>query len=315
MAKWESGYNEANEKQNSREISIKEFANLCKFEIIVGDEEKFLNLSSFSVNRPGLFLKGFKDYFASRRVQVIGHAESYFLMSLSDAEESEILENLFKTGIPCMILARGIKPSNICIKIAKKHKTPIFSSSKVTSDLVNDIILFLANYLAQRDIIQGELIDVGGVGILLTGSSGLGKSETALDLITRGNKLIADDVVEISNSRGKVVGKAPKQTQYYMEVRGIGIIDIRLLYGIGAVLDSKEIDLVIELTKWTKDLDIDRLGDEIVYQKILGCDIRKLTIPVAAGRNLANIVEVAARNFRLQSFGYSTLSEFLSGKI
>ncbi len=302
--------NQKEEELLCREITVEEFAKSLDL-LTIFSSKKPIKLSTLSVNRPGLFFTGFSEYFASSRVQVIGNAEIYYLNSLDRLTKNKILESFFKTGIPCVIIARNLKIEDDVLEIAKKYDTPVFSTGKITSDIINELQSFLNIYLSETGLISGELLDINGVGVLITGKSGLGKSETALDLITRGHKLVADDVVFVKKVKNELIGMAPEKTRFYMEVRGIGIIDVRSLYGVGSVLYDKKIDIVIEFKQWTSELLVDRIGDTQNYDKILGVDIPKMTLPVAAGRNLSIIVEVAARSYRLKNLGFDTLSKFL----
>lgn len=301
------------EKRDTKKIIASEFAKRLSLSMINTNlSDKEIELYSLSVNRPGLFLAGFEEYFANSRIQVIGNAEFYFIENLSQEEKKSIFTRLCKTKIPCIIFSRNLEVSDELIKIANTNDIPLFKTTAVTSFIINDIIDFLNDFLSEVSSIQAELLEINGVGVLITGISGLGKSETALDLITRGHKLVADDIVEIKRVKNNIIGTAPKKIRHYMEVRGLGIINVPKLYGIGSVLNSKRVELIIELKRFVPGIKVERLGNETEYRQILGINIPLLIIPVDVGRNLANIVEVASNNFRLKQLGTDALKEFIS---
>lgn len=285
------------------EVNLKEFAEKCGLELISGDENDTVTFDSVLINRPGLYLAGFKEYFGHFRIQLIGNAEHFYLESLSQEERKEKLENLFSLHIPCIIYSRGIIPSDIELELAKKYKVPILGSSATTTFLSNVVANYLEELLAPMKTIHGTLMDVAGVGVLITGKSGMGKSEAALELIQRGHRLISDDIVIAKRISDKVFGTAPEKTKYLMEIRGLGIIDVATMFGAGSVLDKEEIMLIVELKDNKNILDCDRFGSKIETQSILDVPVPKYSIPVIAGRNIAILIEVAVRNFRLKNMG------------
>ena len=290
-------------------VKLSEFCKECDLRILYGAEDGDITFSSVLVNRPGLLFAGFEDYFVSSRVQVIGNAEYFYLASLTDEEKKKALLRLFEKNIPCVIYTCGILPSQMELDVAKNGKIPVLSSQMTTTWLMHEVGNFLDNLLAPTEMVHGSLLDINGVGVLLTGTSGMGKSETAIELINRGHRLIADDAVIVKRVRNELVGKAPDKIKDFIEVRGLGIIDIRSMYGVGAVLESEYINLVIHLDKITSLADYDRLGITDLTCEMLGVSLPQINVPVLAGRNVAVIVEVATRNFRLKRLGYNALDE------
>lgn len=263
------------------------------------------------VNRPGLPLTGFFDYFAPERIQLIGRVESLYLSQLSDEERYERLHNYIKRKPVCIVFARSIEPPSEMIDFAKEFEVPILRTPLSTTDFVAASIASLKVHLAPTITRHGVLVEVYGEGILILGDSGIGKSETAIELIKRGHRLIADDAVEISKVSDKtLVGKAPSIIRHYMELRGIGIIDVRRIFGTGAVKETEKIQLVIKFEPWVEGKLYDRMGLENEYVEILGINIPAITVPVRPGRNLAAILEIAAMNQRLKKMGYNTAEEF-----
>lgn len=286
-----------------RPISIKKFVEtLGLLPIYLGDQST-LNVTSSDLNRPGLQLSGFFEYFSVQNIQLFGKGEIEYLKNLPEEVYQERLEKFFSYPIPCVLISRNQMPSDSLVEIAKRHNVPIFLSTLDTTKLSISTSRFLDNELAPTIARHGGLIDVYGVGVFLTGESGVGKSETALELVKRGHRMVADDVVEIRKiSDTTLVGQAPDVIRHLMEIRGIGLVDISMLYGMGAVMQSKTITLCMHLVPGEVK-DIDRLGLATEYVNLLGIDIPKITIPVRPGRNLAIIIEVAAMNFRLKSMG------------
>ena len=263
------------------------------------------------VNRPGLQLTGFFEYFTPERIQLIGRVESIYLLQLSDQERYEKLYKLFEQKPVCMIIARSIDAPKELLEVAKIFNIPILRTAMATTDFVASLIASLKVHLAPTITRHGVLVEVYGEGILILGDSGIGKSETAIELIKRGHRLIADDAVEISKvSEKTLVGRAPSIIRHYMELRGIGIIDVRRIFGTGAVKETEKIELVIKFEPWVEGKLYDRMGLENETHEILGINIPAITIPVMPGRNLAAILEVAAMNQRLKKMGYNTAEEF-----
>lgn len=265
------------------------------------------------INRPALQLTGYYQHFEKHRVQIIGNVEENYLHSMMTHEERvECYEKLFSHKIPCLILCRGYMPTKTMADIAVKYGVPLLVSDKATSEIMAEIIRFLNYHLAPMISIHGVLVDVYGEGVLITGESGIGKSEIALELIKRGHRLVSDDVVEIKKiSDDELSGSAPDVTRYFIELRGIGIIDAKTLFGVGSVKDSQTIDMKIELERWKQDADYDRMGTQEHYDTILGNRIPCYRIPVSPGRNVAIIVESAAINHRQKMMGYNAVEELI----
>ena len=263
------------------------------------------------VNRPGLQLIGFFDYFDPKRLQVLGKVEGTFLECMHPADRYRCFDQLLSYDIPALILARGMTPPPECMEMAEKYDRTILSSQDTTSAFMGTLITSLRCYLSPRITRHGVLVEIYGEGVLILGESGVGKSETAIELIKRGHRLIADDAVEIKRvTAKKLVGSAPELIRHYMELRGIGVIDVRRLFGVSAVKDEASIDLVVDLEQWRDGAMYDRLGLEELTTTILDVQVPSVTIPVKPGRNLAVIVEVAAMNNRHKKMGYNAAQEF-----
>lgn len=263
------------------------------------------------VNRPGLPLTGFFEYFTPERIQIIGRVESIYLSQLSPKERYDRLYQLFEKKPVCIIFARSIEPPSEMLEVAKIFNIPILRTPMATTNFVAALIASLNIHLAPTITRHGVLVEVYGEGILILGDSGIGKSETAIELIKRGHRLIADDAVEISRvSEKTLVGRAPSIIRHYMELRGIGIIDVRRIFGVGAVKETEKIQLVIKFEPWVEGKLYDRMGLDNETVEILGINIPAITVPVRPGRNLAVILEIAAMNQRLKKMGYNTAEEF-----
>ena len=263
------------------------------------------------VARPGLQLAGFFDHYEPMRLQVMGNVEMSYVAKLESSGRSAIYDRLFSYKFPAMIIARGIVPHEEMLAMAKKHNITILRSPNPTSAVVSSIITYLKGALAPRVTRHGVLVEVYGEGILLTGDSGIGKSEAAIELLKRGHRLIADDAVEIRKvSNSILMGTAPELIRNYIELRGIGIINVAKLYGMGAVKLDNQIDLVVNIVPWNNQEAYDRLGLEDQYTEILNVQIPMYTIPITPGRNLAVILEVAAMNNRQKKMGYNAALEF-----
>ena len=270
-----------------------------------------VSIRTEDVNRPGLQLTGFFDYFDAKRLQVIGRVETTYLEGLTSEERRESFELLLSQDIPALIISREIEPFPECMEMAEKYDRTILRSPDTTSVLMSNIIAALKSYLAPRITRHGVLVEVYGEGVLLLGESGVGKSETAIELVKRGHRLITDDAVEIKrNVTDRLVGTAPELIRHYIELRGIGVIDVCRLFGMSAVKDEAEIDMVINLEQWKDGAMYDRLGLENLYTTILDVQVPSLTVPVRPGRNLAVIIEVAAMNNRHKKMGYNAAVEF-----
>ncbi|HJG85853.1 HPr(Ser) kinase/phosphatase [Pseudoflavonifractor capillosus] len=263
------------------------------------------------VNRPGLQLIGFFDYFDPKRIQMIGRVETTYLTGLTPEARRECFDSLMAHDIPCLIISRGMEPFPECMEMAEKYDRTILRTQETTSTFMSALIAYLRTELSPRITRHGVLVEIYGEGVLLLGESGVGKSETAIELVKRGHRLIADDAVEIKRAGTKrLVGTAPELIRHYIELRGIGVIDVRRLFGMSAIKEESDIDLVINLEQWKDGAMYDRLGLENLYTTILDVQIPSLTVPVKPGRNLAVIIEVAAMNNRHKKMGYNAALEF-----
>ncbi|MEZ3486839.1 MAG: HPr(Ser) kinase/phosphatase [Lachnospiraceae bacterium] len=262
------------------------------------------------INRPALQLTGYFEHFDSDRVQLIGYVEYTFLEKLDEEKKREIYTQLLSYQIPCIVFSRDLRPEPMLLEMAEKANIPVFNTEKKTAQFTAEIIRWLNVELAPCISIHGVLVDVYGVGVLIMGESGIGKSEAALELIKRGHRLVSDDVVEIRKvSDATLVGTAPDITRHFIELRGIGIVDVKTLYGVQSVRETQNIDLVITLEDWDKDKKYDRLGMEEEYTEFLGNKIVCHQLPIRPGRNLAIIVETAAINYRQKKMGYNAAQE------
>ena len=263
------------------------------------------------VSRPGLHLAGFMDHFEPMRIYVCGTVEMAYLQKLSSEERLIIFDHFFSYKIPAMILARGYEALPECLEMAEKYDITVLSTKDTTSYIVSSLITYLKGALAPRVTRHGVLVEVYGEGILINGESGIGKSETAIELVKRGHRLIADDAVEIKRlSSRELVGSAPEVLKHYLELRGIGVINVAKLFGIGAVKDSSGIDLIVNMVPWRDGEAYDRIGMETHYTEVLDVQVPTVTIPITPGRNLAVIFEVAAINNRQKRMGFNDALEF-----
>jgi len=268
-------------------------------------------ITTNGLNRPALQLAGFYDYFDNDRVQIIGNVERAYLERLEPAYREGALRKLFSFGFPCLIVTNNRDPFPEMIHIAQEFDVPIFKTEKPSIEFQTEANIWLSEKLAERVTIHGVLVDVYGVGVLIMGESGIGKSEAALELIKRGHRLVSDDVVEIRKvSDETLVGSAPDVTRHFIELRGIGIVDVQMLYGALSVRRTQNIELVITLEEWDKDKEYDRLGLEEQYTEFLGNKVVCHQLPIRPGRNLAIIVETAAINHKQKQMGYNAAQEF-----
>lgn len=302
-------------------VTLKKLQKALSLELVTADDEDRLEnilVTSPEVNRPGLQLVGYLEYFGTDRIQMIGKVETSYLAGLTSEERYSRLDEFFKCGFPCMVVARGLEVFPEMLEVSRKYGIPIFRTKETTSRVLSALISYLNVELAERTREHGVLVEVFGEGILILGESGVGKSETALELVKRGHRLVADDVVEIRRVSEKTLfGTAPDEIRHFIEIRGVGILDVKNLYGVGAVKPTENINLVIQLEFWDQKKDYERLGLVDDYKEILGINIPCLTIPVRPGRNLAIIVEVAALNNRQKKMGYNVaraLNERIIGK-
>ena len=281
-------------------------------EVYVAENYKETNISTVEINRPGLELTGYLEFFDNKRIQVLGNTEFSYLGRYGPEAQKMVIDSIFSFGPPAVIICRDIEPSNAILESAKLHKVSIFSTPQSTSDLTASLVQYLNKELAPRITRHGVLVEVYGEGCLLTGDSGVGKSETAIELIKRGHRLVADDAVEIRRTaQTTLYGQSPENIRHFIELRGIGIINARKLFGMGAIKLQEKIDMVINLEQWDSAKVYDRMGLDNEYMKILGIEVPTLTIPVKPGRNLAVIIEVAAMNNRQKKMGYNAARELL----
>lgn len=295
-------------------VSLKTLTERVSLEVVYTPKElDQINVEIAEVNRPGLFLAGYYDYFDKLRLQIMGLAEMNFLSGLSAEKRYEALEQLFRQQPPAVIVGRSeeLEPFPEMLELAKKHSVALLRSNETTCTLMGSLISVLNLELAPRITRHGVLVEVYGEGVLLLGESGVGKSETAIELVKRGHRLVADDAVEIKRVGVKrLVGSAPELIRHYIELRGIGVVDVQQLFGMSAVREDQDIDLVVNLEQWNDNTMYDRLGLEDLYTVILDVKVPALTVPVKPGRNLAIIVEVAAMNNRHKKMGYNAAQAF-----
>ena len=293
------------------EISVLKIAKDLHFRIISDGNKKKVDVPCADINRPGLFLSGFHHCFDQKRIQIIGTAEEAYLMSLDAQNRIAALVRLFEENFPFLVISNNAGEIPEIKQCAEKHGAVVFRSEKSTATkLVAELSGYLNHKLAPMTTMHAVLLDIYGLGILITGDSGIGKSEAALELVKRGHRLVADDAVIVKKiSDNRLVGEAPENIRHMMEIRGVGIINVERMYGISAVINSKSIDLVVHLEFRDENKDYDRLGMDEDRQDILGVSVPLLTIPVQPGRNLAIIMESAARNTRLKQSGYDALEE------
>lgn len=294
-------------------VSLKRIIEEFKLESIYlpGDPDELL-ISETDINRPGLQLMGFYEYFNHERIQIVGKMEFAYLSSIDEATRRERLDKLFSMKIPALIITRELPCFPEMIELAEVHKMPLLRCKESTSSFMASLIAFLNLNLAPRITRHGVLIEVYGEGMLILGESGVGKSETAIELVKRGHRLVADDAVEIRKvSNISLVGTSPDNIRHFLELRGIGIINARRLFGMGAVKVTEKIDMIVELEPWDSEKIYDRMGVDNELVSILGVSVPSLTIPVKPGRNLAVILEVAAMNNRQKKMGYNAAQELL----
>lgn len=263
------------------------------------------------VSRPGLPLAGFFDHFESGRIQIIGNMEHTFLDNMTHEDRCRSLETFLSYGVVMIVVTSELKVFDEMIELCQKYNTPLYSTNKPTTSFMAALIGYLNVQLAERITRHGVLVEVFGEGVLMLGDSGIGKSETAIELVKRGHRLIADDAVEIKRTSDRtLVGTAPELIRHYVELRGIGLVDVRRIFGMGAVKLAEKIDLIINMEIWQQDKMYERLGLDEEYTELLGINIPSITVPIRPGRNLAVIIEIAAMNNRQKKMGYNTAVEF-----
>ncbi|EFU77501.1 HPr(Ser) kinase/phosphatase [Lachnoanaerobaculum saburreum DSM 3986] len=292
-------------------VSIKELINELKLkDFTPGIDTESIIIKHPEINRPALQLAGFFDHFDSERVQVLGNVENAYIQTIDESTKKKTYDKLLSYKVPCVLYARGIEPDEDMLSYCLHYGVPCLGTEQSTTYLTAELIRWLNVKLAPVISIHGVLVDVYGEGVLITGDSGIGKSEAALELVKRGHRLVSDDVVEIRKvSQQTLVGTAPDITKHFIELRGIGIIDVKALFGVLSVKDTQSIDLVIQLEDWVQNKDYDRLGLEDNYIEYLGNKVVCHVLPVRPGRNLAIIVETAAVNHRQKMMGYNAAQE------
>lgn len=275
------------------------------------DKAENIRIVKKEVNRPGLQLAGFFDHFDPLRIQIIGKVEYHYLLNLPEGERAFAVERFLQKEVACVIVTSALEIFPGVAALAEKYRTPLLRTSDTTSNFMGALIASLNLSLAERMTRHGVFVECYGEGILMLGDSGIGKSETAIELVKRGHRLIADDAVEIKKASAKtLVGSAPELIRHYVELRGIGIVDVRRIFGMGAVKLTEKIDLIINLEPWQQGKFYERMGLDSEYTNIMGIDVPSITVPVKPGRNLAVIIEIAAMNNRQKKMGYNTALEF-----
>ena len=294
----------------SRGTKLTKFIETFHLEVINrGSDFDTTQLTIMDVNRPGLQFHNFYDYFDPRRIQVIGKAEATYLESLPADRRRRCFDELFLYDIPALVVCRGLPLCQECLESAREHEKTLLRSSETTVDFTSQTIEYLSRELAPCITRHGVLLDIYGMGVMITGDSGIGKSEVAIELIMRGHRLVADDAVELRMVSNQLIGTAPEVIRHYIELRGIGVLDVRQLFGMRAIKLESELDLVVHFEPWDDTKFYDRLGIEDHYTEILGVQVPIVTIPVRPGRNLASIVEVASMNNRHRRVGYNAAEE------
>ena len=291
-------------------IKAQDFIKELSLEVLSSSAREEWDIHSAELNRPGLQFVGFYEHFPHDWPQVVGLTEMSYLESLPDEVRRKRLEAFFSYKIPCLIICRGMTPSEDMLELAALYDVALLRTNMVTTRFVANAMNYLNRSLAPRATLHGVLVDVYGMGVLITGESGVGKSEAALELVRRGHQLVADDVVDVCRiTDNRLIGESPETVRHFMEIRGIGIIDIKAMYGISAVLTSKTIDMVIHLEAWKEKKAYDRLGLTEDFTTIMDVRVPQLVLPVRPGRNVAVVIEVAARNYSLKQMGYSAAQE------
>lgn len=277
--------------------------------IHAADNINDVKIFSSEIGRPGLQMAGYYEKFAPERLQIIGNSEWFFYSELTSSMRYASIDKLLDFPIPALIISRSLPVFPELIELAKKHNRTILRTDNDTTRLINNIINHIDYLLAPETTVHGVLVEIFGIGVLIVGKSGVGKSETALDLVIRGHRLVADDVIEIKRVEDQLRGESPKLTRHFMEIRGLGILNIERLYGVSSVKPDEMIDLVVKLETWDKNKEYDRVGLDEFYTDILGVKLSTVTVPVRPGRNIAMIIEVAARNYRQKKLGYNAAHE------
>ena len=304
-------------QQNSKltKVTVRRFlergAERLQMELVAGERGINRTIGEPAINRPGLALAGFYRYFPSKRIQLLGHAEFSFLMSLPSDTRSRRLADFFGAQMPCVVFSRNRRPQADIVSLAEEFSIPLLRTKMVTGLFVNAATILMEDLCAPKVKVHSTMMEVAGIGVLIEGRAGIGKSETALGLIKRGHALVADDCTQLRpDSNGKLLGSAVEVTRHYMEIRGLGIIHVPSVFGIAAVRGAKHVDLVISLARQSEtDSDLDRTGEVELRRSFLGIDVPQIVIPVAPGRDIVNVVETVAQEFKLRQSGYVAFKE------
>lgn len=293
-----------------KKVLLKDLVEKLQLEIVTKSSDyESIYISNKNVNRPGIQLTGFMEEFPFKRIQIIGNVEYAYYMSLEDQLRYERVRGVLSYDIPCIIFSYNRKLTQDIIDLANYYDKTILRTKLATTRLIAKLDFELERFLADEQTIHAGLMEVFGSGVLIRGKSSVGKSETGLDLVIRGHRLVADDVVELKNVDDKLIGRSPDNIRHFMEIRGLGILDIRRLYGVGAVKTETDIDMVVDLEDWDDNVEYDRLGLDQEYIEIMGVKVPRMVVPVKPGRNLAMIIEVAIRNNRQKRLGYNSALE------
>ncbi|GAA6237788.1 MULTISPECIES: HPr(Ser) kinase/phosphatase [Apilactobacillus] len=292
-------------------VSVADLVENTHLDIFYGKEYLDRPITTSDISRPGLELTGYFNYYPAKRIQLLGITETSYAKGMNSADLYEVMKEMCHPETPAFVISTQLDPPDELIRAAKNKHIPILGSKLTTSRVLSNMTNYLESNLAERKSMHGVLVDVYGLGVLMTGDSGVGKSETALELVKRGHRLIADDRVEVyQQDEQTLVGQAPRILRHLLEIRGIGIIDVMNLFGAGAVRSKTKVDLIVHLENWSDNKDYDRLGNSNETRRIFDVDVERINIPVKTGRNLAIIVEAAAMNFRARTMGYDATKVF-----
>lgn len=281
-----------------------------KLALVAGRDGLDRRISSSRIQKPGLALTGFTEHLHPERIQVFGNTEISYLRTLGDVEQSEVLGKLFNSPLACIVVTKGLDIPDTLRELCEQHRLALMRTPLISSAFISQVQSFLEEALTATGMLHGVLLDVFGVGVLLLGKSGIGKSEIALDLIMRGHRLVADDIVNLTRRQGDVYGSGNDLIQHHMEIRGLGILNIEALFGVASVRDRKKIELVIELVEWAANAEYDRLGLDQESMNVVGVELPHAVVPVRTARNMTTIIEVAARNHLLKLRGHNSAQEF-----
>lgn len=295
-------------------VSLKKIIDEAHLEIIYTPSSiDEILISTKDLNRPGLLLSGFTEYFQNSRIQVLGNMEYAYLQSITNDKKDAAIDLLFSSKPPCILISADKAVLDVIIEKAKKYQVPVLRSNLKTSDLIIELVNLLTVELAPTITRHGVFVEIYGEGVLILGESGVGKSETAIDLVHRGHTLVADDAVMLKKmSHNHIVAASPENIRHFIEIRGIGIINVSRLFGVGSVKDSADLNLIINLELFKENQNYDRMGIEDNFTSVMGVDIPSITVPIKTGRNITNIIEIAVKNMRQKKMGYNSAQELLN---